>query len=101
MLGVQVQHFQNLYNAEVRNGKDYCCCDISYAVVPCAKNLTDLDVTACTSDCEPYFEMRFEVCYANGTCSDMKNETAVIDSILATCISPLNSCPTSLRSVHD
>ena len=90
VLGVHVQHFQNLYNAEIRNnGKDYCCCDISAYDVPCEKDLTDLDVASCTAECEPYFEKRFEVCFADGTCSDMKNETAVIDSVLATCISPL------------
>ena len=89
MLGVHVQHFQNLYNAEFRNSKDYCCCDISYKDVPCVATLTDLNVAACTSECEPYFEMRFEVCFADGTCSNMKNEAAVIDNILSICISPL------------
>ena len=89
VLGVHVQHFENLYNAEIRDTGKYCCCDISYKNVPCVANLTDLNVAACTSECEPHFEMRFEVCFANGTCSNMKNETAVIDNILATCISPL------------
>ena len=89
MLGVHVEHFQNLYNAEFRNGKEYCCCDITYLVVPCVADLTDLDVTACISECQPYFEMRFEVCFADGTCSNMKNETADIDNILSICISPL------------
>ena len=89
MLGVHVQHFRNLYNAEFRDDRDYCCCDIAYADVPCVRDLTDLNVTACTSECEPYFEMRFEVCFADGTCSSMKNETAVIGNILATSISSL------------
>ena len=89
VLGVQVLHFQNLYNAEIRNGKDYCCCDISYMVVPCVRDLTDLNVATCTAECEPYFEIRFEVCFADGKCFNMKNETGVMDNILATCISPL------------
>ena len=88
-LGVHVQHFQNLYNAEFRNGREYCCCDISYLDVPCVTNLTDLNVTACTSECEPYFEIRFEVCFADGTYSVMKNEIACKDNIPSTCISPL------------
>ena len=67
----------------------YCCCDISYKNVPCVDILTDLDVTGCTAKCEPYFEMRLEVCFADGTCSNMRNETAAIDNILAICISPL------------
>ena len=89
VLCVHVQNFQNLYNAEIRNGEYYCCCDISYMDVPCVADLTDLNVTACTSECEPYLEIRFEVCFADGTCSSVKNETAVIGNILATCISSL------------
>ena len=88
VLGVHVQNFQNLYNAEIRNGL-YCCCDISYVDVPCVEDLTDLNVTVCTSECEPYFEMRFEVCFADGACSNMKNEAAATGNILSICISPL------------
>ena len=87
MLGVHVQHFQNLYNAEIRNG-NYCC-DISFLDVPCVADLTDLDVTGCTSECQPYFEIRFEVCFADGACSIMENEIAGVNIIPATCISPL------------
>ena len=90
MLCVHVQHFQNLYNVEIRNnGNDYCCCDIPYMTVPCVADLSDLNVAACTSECEPYFEMRFKVCFANGTCFNMRNETACTSNISATCISPL------------
>ena len=89
MLGVHVQHFQNLYNAEFRNGYEYCCCDISYLDVPCVADLTDLNVAACTSECEPYFEMRFEVCFANATCFNMRNQIPCINNISATCVSPL------------
>ena len=90
VLGVHVQCFQNLYNVEIRNhGRDYCCCDISYVNVPCVENLIDLDVSACTSECDPYFEMRFEVCFANGTCLYKKNEIACINNITSTCISPI------------
>ena len=56
--------------------------------VPCVKDLTDLDVTACTSECEPYFEILFEVCFADGTCSIVEDKTSVIDNIFATCITP-------------
>ena len=89
LLGVHVQHFHNLYNAEIRNGKDYCCCDISYLDVPCVRDLTDLNVTGCTSECQPYLEIRFGVCFANGTCSYIKTEVACINNITSTCISPL------------
>ena len=67
----------------------YCCCDISYLVLPCVVNLADLDVAACTSECEPYFEMSFKVCLANGTCSNTKKGNAVTNSIVATYKSPL------------
>ena len=90
MLGVHLQHFQNLYNAEFRDSGKYCCCDISYLDVPCGKNLTDLNTTACsTSACDPYFEMGFEVCFGNGTCLYKKNEITCVNNITSTCISPL------------
>ena len=89
MLGVIVQNFENLYNAEIRNDKYNCCCDISYTVVPCVKDPTHLNAIACTSECEPYFEIRLEVCFAGGTCSIVEDKTTVIDNILATCITPL------------
>ena len=57
--------------------------------VTCQDNITALNVTACTNECEPYYVIRFEVCLANGTCSNVKNETAAADNILVTCISPL------------
>ena len=47
MLGVHVQHFENLYNAEIRDGNVFCCCDISYVEVPCVADLSDLNVAAC------------------------------------------------------
>ena len=85
-----MHHFQNqLYNAEIRDGIGYCCCDVLYTVVPCVKDLTDLDGTACTFECEPYLEIRFELCFADGTCSIVEDETVVSDIILATCITPL------------
>ena len=77
------------YNVEFRNSGKYCCCANSFMEVTCQYNISDLNVTACTAECDPYFEICFEVCFANGTCSIMKNETAATDNILATCISPL------------
>ena len=92
MLGVHMQHFQNLYNAEFRSSGKYCCCDISYLDVPCVENLTDLNVTACTSECEPYFEMYFEVCLADGTCSQMEKEIAcILSNISSTCMSVIDN----------
>ena len=52
------------------------------------EDLIDLNVTACTSECEPYFEISFEVCFADGTCFILEDENDVVDNILATCITP-------------
>ena len=89
VLGVHLQHFENLYNAEIRDGKDFYRCDISYYVIACVEKLMDLDFTECTSECEPYFEIHFKVCFADGTCSEMNNDIACMNNNLATCISPL------------
>ena len=89
VLGVHVQHFQNLYNAVFRHKDIYCCCDISYKDVQCVDDPIHLNVTACYSECDPLFEIRSEVCFADGTCSNIKNEIACINDIPATCISPL------------
>ena len=88
VLGVHIQHFEYLYNVEIRDGL-YCCCDISYTIVDCVEDLNDLNVAACISECEPYFETHFEVCITNGACSYIKSETTSINNILGTCISPL------------
>ena len=89
VLGAHVQHFENLYNIEIRDGIYYCCCDISHLDMPCVKNFADLDITACTSECEPFFDIYFRVCFVNGTCSKMKNEIAYISNTPSTWISPL------------
>ena len=100
VLGVHMQNFQNLYNAEIRNGY-YCCCDISYLDVGCVNNLTNLNVAACTSECEPFFDLRFKVCFANGTCFSMTNEIPCINNISATCVSLLPARLHSEMSMTD
>ena len=85
VLGVQTQHFENMFNAETRFDQ-YCCCDTPS---PCVESLAGLNPTTCNPECDPYFEMRFEVCFYNETCLIMKAETSFVDSVLATCISPL------------
>ena len=89
VLCADVQHFQNLYNVEFRDNGTYCCCDNSFIEVPCQDDITLLNVAACTNECEPYYVIRFEVCFANGMCSNIKTEATAISNILAGCISPL------------
>ena len=105
VLGLQIQHFANLYNAEIR-GDQYCCCDMqSTAAVPCVDNLPDLQSSDCTAECEPYFEIYFIVCFTNETCFVMKHETFVLDGVFATCIGPplvqLYSNESMFDSVHN
>ena len=51
-LGVQIQNFENLYNAErALVGTGYCCCD---SVEECAQNIADLQGICVTDSCQPY-----------------------------------------------
>ena len=53
------------------------------------KNFIDLNISACTFECEPYFEMRFQICFASGTCASMKEEIVHLSNTSALCISSL------------
>ena len=71
VLGVQIQHFENMYNAEIRNDL-YCCCDDHFR--ECKENITDLiqNGTCFNSDhrCETYFVLYVRECSYNSICSD-------------------------------
>ena len=88
MSGCWVFTYSNLrilYNAEIRNGDNSIAAVIFLAYdLPYVRRISLLlNVTACISDCEPYFEIHgSEVCFANGTCSSTKNEIACVQTIL-------------------
>ena len=64
-LGVQIQNFENLYNAEMLSSIVYCCCD----VYNCTLNIADLQ-GICTADvCQPYFLIHIRDTSCNGICS--------------------------------
>ena len=68
-LGVQIQDFENLYNAEIING-NYCCCDDNEI---CASTTNDLLVIcknpSTTQVCETYLLVHIRNCISIGTCS--------------------------------
>ena len=55
-LGVQIQNFENLYNAEIILG-GYCCCD---TVSICVESIVYLQGMYLTHSCEPYFLIHIE-----------------------------------------
>ena len=66
-LGIQIQHFENQLNAEIRMGQ-YCCCDIPDT---CTDTLTGFAAAAynCNKECKPYYIVRFQECTTDGICS--------------------------------
>ena len=64
-LAVQIQIFENLYNAEIILG-GYCCCD---TVTICEENITGLQGMCLTHSCEPYFVIHIRDSSCTGTCS--------------------------------
>ena len=65
-LGVQIQNFENLYNAERALGTGYCCCD---SLEECAQNIADLQGICVTHSCQPYFLIYIKGSSCDGTCS--------------------------------
>ena len=66
-LGVQIQHFENLYNAEMILGTGgYCCCD---SIEGCSQNIVDLQGICMTHACQPYFLVHIKGSSCDGTCS--------------------------------
>ena len=73
VLGVQIQHFENMYNAEIIDGK-YCCCDDDD--VMCQEDITYLGMCRISQPnqaCDSYFRVYVRVCLNNGTCSVTKS----------------------------
>ena len=65
-LGVQIQNFENHYNAETVLGPGYCCCD---SLEECRQNIADLRGICVTHSCQPYFLMHIKGSSCNDTCS--------------------------------
>ena len=71
-LGVQIQNFVNLYNAEIINGM-YCCCDDNetcgsapYELIGMCKDPTTTQI------CETYFLVNIRNCLSLNKCSRSK-----------------------------
>ena len=65
-LGVQIQNFENLYNAEMTLGLGYCCCD---SFEGCTLNIVNLQGICVTHSCQPYFRINIKVSSCDGMCS--------------------------------
>ena len=64
VLGVEIAHFEAIYNAEIKFG-NYCCCDDPDS--PCVKTLETLQ--KCLTACDPFFSVHFQQCPPNKTCT--------------------------------
>ena len=64
VLGVEIAHFENMYNSEVRFG-NYCCCDEPDS--PCVETLETLQ--KCPIACDPFFNVHFQQCQPYKNCS--------------------------------
>ena len=75
VLGVEIAHFETMYNSTIKFG-NYCCCDESDS--PCVKTLETLQ--KCTNACDPFFSVHFQHCPPNKNCSILtKNITLFFD----------------------
>ena len=81
VLGVQIQHFENLYNVEIKDGS-YCCCD--NPEVECSQSITDLQGLCYDPNlirvCEQYFLVHVKDCSYNSTCTVSQTYQLRIDS---------------------
>ena len=86
VLAIQIKHFENPYNVEIRNGL-YCCCDNPNMTL-CSKNITHED-GKCLFDsspdfqCQPYFLIHVRDCLHNQTCSVVNTYRMTGDSSFA------------------
>ena len=65
VLGVEIAHFENMYNAEIRSG-NYCCCDAPDS--SCVMTLETLQI--CPNACKPFefFSVHFQHCPSCNDC---------------------------------
>ena len=70
VLGVQIQHFENKYNAEIRQNM-YCCCDDSD--IPCGASIDAVKSMTCTTTCQPLYVVYFQACPSTEMCYIAKN----------------------------
>ena len=82
LLSVEIQHYENMFNAEIRDG-EYCCCDQPSQPL-CVQNIENLDTEECTDMCQPYFVIYFQTCPSSKTCYLANNYTVSGDFSAAT-----------------
>ena len=78
VLGVQIQHFENIHNAEIRNDM-YCCCDTPDRVTPCGESTDAVKAATCAPKCDPYYVVHFQACPSIEACYVAKTFNITID----------------------
>ena len=79
VLGVQIQHFENIVNAEIRNDM-YCCCDSPVTVTPCGERTDAVNATICAlKKCQPYYMVYIQACPSIEACYAAKTFNIPID----------------------
>ena len=85
VLGVEISHFEIMYNSTIKFG-NYCCCD-EPGYSPCVE--TPETLQKCPTGCDPYFSVHFQHCPANKNCTILtKNITLSFDPVSETPVSP-------------
>ena len=80
-LGVQIQNFENLYNAELILGSWFCCCD-TFDNDKCSGNIAHLQVICIPHSCQPYFLIHIKHSSCTGMCSTYQLNYEPSSSIL-------------------
>ena len=89
VLGVQIQHFENVYSSEIRNGL-FCCCDDDGSL--CKENIIDLQMcklSATYNPCDTYFLVYVRDCLYNSTCNYTKYSQLNDDASLIQLVLPI------------
>ena len=89
VLGVQIQHFENPNDYEIRNGL-FCCCDNNNAMM-CKESTSDPLMCVRSENyhgCDNYFLVYIRDCLYNSTCNytqiyQLKDDTTLFQLILA------------------
>ena len=74
VLGVEIQHFENLYDAEIRDGV-FCCCDNRDTTL-CKENIIEMEVCVHSETihgCDHYFLVYVRDCPYNSACTVTKH----------------------------
>ena len=81
VLIVQLHEFENIYNAEVIEGRGFCCCDKKTKDKNCKQQLKDLP--DCPAKCDTWFSIYLSPCQSPLLCSTSTLSTCEGTSVLS------------------